>query len=172
MPNEIKIASLYVALETIKQKIVDDNIDKISPFKNKLFATTIINNLKNIISNLPEDNFNDKNMVMKKVENLNTLGNNDSFIWAFKLVEYELSKEDKKYIQLRNRFLHGNVPFDNEVEQSKNEALLDITTNTHFLVCGLLLKYVGYEGVVKDLLSYINLKKGIYLPEKPLFKRI
>ena len=109
---------------------------------------------------------------MKKVENLNTLGNNDSFIWAFKLVEYELSKEDKKYIQLRNRFLHGNVPFDNEVEQSKNEALLDITTNTHFLVCGLLLKYVGYEGVVKDLLSYINLKKGIYLPEKPLFKRI
>lgn len=172
LPNEIKIASLYVALETIKQVIIDSNIDKISPFKDKSFAATTITDLKNIISDIPEDNFNDKNMVIKKIENLNAIGNNDSFILAFKLAGYKLSKEDKKYIRLRNRFLHGNIPFDNEVEQLKNDALLEITTNTHFLVCSLLLKYVGYDGVVKDLLSYINLKKGIYSHETPLFRKI
>lgn len=172
LPNEIKIASIYVALETIKQKIINDNIDKISPFKNKSFAVKIINSLKKYISDLPEDNFNDKNMVIKKIENLNALSNNDSFVLAFKLVGYKLSKEDKKYIQLRNRFLHGNVPFDNEGERSKNEVLLDIATNTHFLVCSLLLKHIGYDGVVKDLLSYINLNRGTYLPTKPLFRLI
>lgn len=170
-PVEIEAASIFVALETIKQIIIEENIEKISPFANESFATTTINNFKNIILTAPDEEFNDKNSVLRKLDNLRVVGNNDSFKLAFKLVGFNLTKEDEKCISMRNRFLHGNIPFENEPEQQKKKELLNITLAAHLLTCSLILKYAGYKGVVKNFLKYWDLVNKVE-NIAPLFRTI
>ena len=125
-PVEIEAASIFVALETVKQIIIEEKIEKISPFINSAFAMNTIGILKEHISLIPETEFNDKASVVRKLDNLNMVGNNESFKLAFKLVGFDLTKEDEKCISMRNRFLHGNIPFENEPEQQKKKELLSI----------------------------------------------
>lgn len=148
-------------METVKKIIIDENIEKIIPFINPSFAADTILKLKKIISAIPDNEFNDKASVLRKIDNLNTVGNNDSFKLAFKLVGFNLTKEDEKCILMRNRFLHGNIPFENEPEQTKKKELLNLTLNAHLLTCSLILKYAGYSGVVKNFLKYWDLVNKI-----------
>lgn len=170
-PVEIEAASIFVALETVKQIIIEENIEKISPFKNSTFAKETIDSLKEHISSIPETKFNDKASVLRKLENLNMVGNNDSFKIAFKLVGFELTKDDEKCISMRNRFLHGNIPFENEPEQQKRKELLSITLNAHLLTCSLIFKYAGYNGAVMNFLKYWDLVNKIP-NEATLFRTI
>lgn len=105
------------------------------------------------------------------LENLNMAGNNDSFKLAFKLVDFKLTKEDEKCISMRNRFLHGNIPFENESEQQKKRELLSIALNAHLLTCSLIFKYAGYNGVVINFLKYWDLVNKIP-NEATLFRKI
>jgi hypothetical protein len=170
-PVEIEAASIFVALETVKQIIIDENIEKISPFVNSSLAATTISDLKAIISLIPDHEFNDKGSVLRKLDNLNMVGNNDSFKLAFKLVGFNLTNEDEKCISMRNRFLHGNIPFENEPEQRKMKELLNITLNAHLLTCSLILKYTGYRGVIKNFLKYWDLVNKVQ-NDAPLFRKI
>ncbi len=160
-PVEIEAASIFVALETVKQIIIEENIEKISPFVNSTFAKDTIAILKEHISAIPETEFNDKSSVLRKLDNLNMVGNNDSFKLAFRLVGLQLDKDDEKCISMRNRFLHGNIPLDNEPEQKKKKELLNITLNAHLLTCSLIFKYAGYNGAVMNFLKYWDLVNKI-----------
>lgn len=160
-PVEIEAASIFVALETVKQIIIEENIKKTSPFINSTFAKETIASLKEHVSLIPETKFNDKASVLRKLENLNMVGNNDSFKLAFELVGFKLTKDDQKCISMRNRFLHGNIPFENEPEQQKKKELLNITLNAHLLTCSLILKYAGYNGAVMNFLKYWDLVNKI-----------
>lgn len=158
---ENQAASIFVALETIKQIIVDENIKSISPFVDPVFARKTIQEFKMTISNISESEFNDKASVLRKLENLNMVGNNDSFKLAFKLVGFPLTQEDEKCIAMRNRFLHGNIPFEDEPQSKREKGLRNITLKAHFLTCSLILKYAGFNGVVKDFLKYWDLMNDI-----------
>lgn len=172
LSNEIKTASFFVALETIKQQIIQNQTTSVTPIKEKEQANELIIKIQRVVNDIPDNLFNDKNIILRKIENLNTIGNNDSFELAFKIVQFNLTKDDKTFIKQRNRFLHGNIPFDNEEENVKNKKIEEIMFQTHFLVCSLLLKYINYSGIVKDLLCYTQLFKEKQLPEKPLFREI
>lgn len=156
-PIEIQIAATFVAMETVKELIIKKNIEEIRPFKNTLIASKLVSELKNIVSEIDEDEFNDKNSVIRKIENINSLGNNDSFKIAFKIVGLDLSRNDLKCISMRNRFLHGNSPHDNESEETRVKELTKIKLDAHLLTCALILKYSGYEGVIKNMRKYLDL---------------
>jgi hypothetical protein len=172
LPTEIQAASIFVALETIKQIIIEDNIKKLSSFRNADLASDIINQFKKIIGSLPDDAFNNKKRVLNKLNELNDVGNNESFYLAFELMGIALNNDEKNCIKLRNRFLHGNIPFQNELEQTRKGELQKITLTAHLLTCSLILKYFNFSGSVKNFLKYWDLVNGDDKISSPLFKKI
>lgn len=171
-PVEIETAAFYIALETVKQIVIDENMEKIQPIKEKSYSKKLVKQLKSVVKPLPAEKFNDKNAVIRKIENINSVGNTDAFALAFKCVGIKLSKEDIECISMRNKFLHGNVPYDHESDEVRNKELSIINLSAHLLTCSLILKYAGYSGVVKNYLKYLDLINGFNQINQPLFRKI
>ncbi|WP_458626430.1 hypothetical protein [Winogradskyella sp. PC D3.3] len=171
-PVEIEASSIFVVLETIKDLILINKTEKVSPFKDDEFAKKIIKEFKQEIESLDDSNFNRKNSVLNKIQDLNKPGNNESFRLAFEMVGFELSKNDKKCIAMRNRFLHGNMPYDNEVQEERQKQLAKISLSAHFLTCCLILKYIGFDGYVKNFLKFLDITNEIDEIDEKLFRKI
>ena len=171
-PVEIEASSIFVVLETIKDLILINNTEKVSPFKDDEFAKKIIKEFKQKIESLDDSNFNRKNSVLNKLQDLNKPGNNESFRLAFELVGFELSKNDKNCIAMRNRFLHGNMPYDNEVQDERQKQLAKISLSAHFLTCCLILKYIGFDGYAKNFLKFLDITNEIDEVDEKLFRKI
>ena len=169
---EIEAAAIFVALETVKGIVIKKNSEKITPFKDPKFAEQILKEFKVKIDSLDESNFNNKNSVINKLDSINQLGNNESFKMAFELVGFELNKSDLKCISMRNRFLHGNMPYDDKNEDIRMKELTKISLSAHFLTCCLILKYVGFNGVVKNFLKYLDLINCMDEVDEELFRHI
>jgi hypothetical protein len=171
-PKEIATAAYFVALETIKNIIIEKNEDNIAPFKNKKIAKNLIDRIKELINIIDEDEFNNKIAVERKVDDLNKLGNNESFFKVFQILNIELSKQDKDCLKARNRFLHGNVPFVDEPDENKLNQLQIIELKAHSLTCALILKMAGYEGYMKNSLKFIDAIGYDNSSEEPFFRKI
>ena len=170
-PIEIKASTYSVTLETVKNIIIEDNGEKINPFKIKKKASKTIKELKKIVDTIPESEFNSKKMVLNKLEQINQVGNKDSLLLSFKLLGIELSEDDKRCINMRNDFLHGRIPFDIENDPKAYE-LHHIVYKLHLLVCSLILKYSGFSGL---MLNNIKLAGLLHFGKKlnePLFRKI
>ncbi|MDC7996367.1 hypothetical protein [Altibacter sp. HG106] len=170
-PIEIKASTYSVALETVKNIIIEENGEKINPFKLKKKASKTIKELKKIVDAIPESEFNSKKMVLNKLEQLNQVGNKDSLLLSFKLLNIKLSEDDKRCINMRNDFLHGRIPFDIENDPKAYE-LHHIVYKLHLLVCSLILKYSGFSGL---MLNNIKLADLLHFDKKlrePLFRKI
>jgi hypothetical protein len=170
LPVEIQAASLFVALETIKQVIIDENIDALSPIKRE-FETEVKDSLKNKIVEIDDSKFNNKSIILKKIENLNKVANNDGFNQAFAISKFELSKEDKRCIKMRNEFLHGRIPFEDEDDQKREKKLLGTTLDISLLTSALILKHSKYSGPILDYLKYWDQVNDIP-NDRPLFREI
>ncbi|AUC77445.1 hypothetical protein [Olleya sp. Bg11-27] len=170
-PIEIKASTYSVALETVKNIIIEENEEKINPFKIKKKASNTIKELKKIVDVIPESEFNSKKMVLNKLEQINQVGNRDSFLLSFKLLNIKLSEDDKRCINMRNDFLHGRIPFDVENDPKAYE-LHHIVYKLHLLVCSLILKYSGFSGL---MLNNIKLADLLHFDKKlneTLFRKI
>ena len=170
-PLEIKASTYSVALETMKNIIIEDNSLKINPFKNKRKATETIKELKKIIELIDDQEFNNKKSVLNKLEQLNQVGNKEGFLLSFKLLSIQLSADDERCLIERNNFLHGNIPFENEVPR-KNFEIQHIVYKLHMLLCALILKYSGYHGFILNNIKLIDLiyfKRNI---NEPLLRQI
>ncbi len=147
-PLEIRASTYSVALETIKNIVNEEYSEKINPFKNKKYAETAIKTLTEAVSKMENENFNNKDVVIKKLKQLNQVTNKDSFKMAFEMCGMKLSSADEDALLLRNDFLHGRLPFENEEEFKHNQELKYITYKLHFLVSILIMKYCKYEGFI------------------------
>lgn len=171
-PVEIETAAFFITLETVKQIIIEENEEKVAPFKDKVFAKSIVRQLRKIIKPLPDENFNDKEAVIKKIENINSIGNADAFKLAFELMGITLTEEDKECINNRNKFLHGSIPFDHETKENRRKELSIINLNAHLITCALILKYAGYNGPIKNFHKYLDLINNLNSINQPLFRTI
>jgi hypothetical protein len=171
-PVEIETAAFFITLETVKQIIIEENIEKIAPFKDKKYANRIVKELRNIVKPLSDDEFNDKEAVIRKIENINSIGNADAFKLAFELVGIQLSNDDQECIKNRNKFLHGNIPYDHESKENRKKELSIINLNAHLITCSLILKYAGYKGPIKNFLKYLDIVNDINSINQPLFRII
>lgn len=154
-PLEIRAATCSVALETLKNIILEKNSEKINPFKSKSDAKKLISELKKMINSSEDSIFNNKAVVLAKVENLNQVTNSDGFILAFKLLEIPLDANEIECINMRNDFLHGRIPFENEKSLSEYK-LHRITFKLQYLVTALIFKMIGYNGYLLNNIKMLD----------------
>ncbi|MGI4735080.1 MAG: hypothetical protein ACRYG7_07870 [Janthinobacterium lividum] len=172
-PLEIKGATYSVALETIKNIVLEANAEKVKPFKSKADAKRIIAQLRVIIDASADEIYNDKKAITARVDNINQATNSAGFASCFTQVGINLSVDDIKVLNNRNDFLHGRLPFEHEVKPEQNNELQFVVHKYHFLLSSLVLKFCGYSGYVKDNSKvYDVLVRGILNPKEPLFRII
>jgi hypothetical protein len=170
-PLEIRASAYSVALETIKNIIIEENEEKINPFKEKAFARITIKQLQAIINPLDEIHFNNKGAILNKLEQLNQVTNTDSFKIAFSICNFVLTESDEEALVKRNDFLHGRIPFEDETETWLNKELKFITYKLHFLVTALIMKYCGFNGLLKNNPKFFSVfAENNKVIDEPLFR--
>jgi hypothetical protein len=172
-PLEIRGATYSVALETVKEIVLEVYEDKVKPFREKSHAKAIIRQLKTIVEADEDIFYNDKRTILSKLENLNTPANSAGFADCFRQLGIKLNERDLKVLNNRNDFLHGRIPFENESKGEQNHELQHIIFRYHFLLSALVLKFSGYSGYIKNNATFYN---AIVRPgekkDEPLFRQI
>ncbi len=171
-PLEIQASSYSVALETVKNILLEENRETTNPFKNKKNAQETIKKLKALIDEMDDEEFNNKTVVLKKLDQLNQMTNRDGFTLAFDLLNFKLTESDRWALDRRNDFLHGRIPFEEESNEIQTIELRALTYKLHFLVVGLLLKHSGFTGMVRNNPMYFKLLQGIHEKDDFLFRHI
>ncbi len=152
--NEIRASVYSVALETVRNVIIEQNEDKVAPIKDKTFAKKLKEDFKKLIDEGDDEQFTNREALYKRINDFNQLPNKDSFKAAFSIVGFELTTEDIKCLESRNVFLHGKLPVDNA--KDIESEIKYFTHKLHFLVCALILKYCGYYGWVVNSHKYLE----------------
>lgn len=74
--------------------------------------------------------------------------NNQKLRYGFQLYGYELNKEEKEILEMRNVVLHGTPAVKQQDLNSMSKEYLKIVVTFHFLFSVLILNHVGYKGKV------------------------
>ena len=155
-PLEIRGATYSVALETIKEVILEVYQDTVKPFRDKTHARSVIKRLREIIEGEEEERYNDKRTLLSKLDNLNAPANAAGFAACFEKLGIELNQRDLRVLNNRNDFLHGRIPFEDEFKGKENHELKHIVYRYHFLLSALVLKFCGYSGYIKNNATFFN----------------
>jgi hypothetical protein len=150
-PESVRGAVYSVVLETLKDQILSKESTKFNPIKEKLTNKNIIKAFTDYINTLPEDAFNDKASILKKIENLNQTGNLDGFYKIFEDRGFILNDHDRETIRHRNNFLHGRLPMN---DTGDTEYLTSIILKMHLLLSALILADSGYIGYYFNFYKY------------------
>jgi len=142
--DPIQKGAMYsVAIETLSGFLSVKNEDNLKPIKDEETFLKIKTEILDVISN----NSNrigpvGKEILEKKIDNLNSPTNRDKLIKPFEIYGIKLTDENIKTIGKRNSYLHGRVPLKSKEQFELNKLALEL----HYLVGCLILKYFGYEG--------------------------
>jgi hypothetical protein len=159
--TELAAASYCVALETISSILVKESYEKLKPIKDDKQRDLLIERLKMVVKDWEDSNFNDKAAVLKKIENIGQVGNNDKFFKSFELKKIFLTKDEEDFLKKRNSYLHGDVPFKNENPKDPDQfELKKISLHIHMLTCALILKMAGYIGPIVNFWKYWEWRRG------------
>ncbi|HMV08179.1 MAG TPA: hypothetical protein PK325_00870 [Cyclobacteriaceae bacterium] len=150
--DPVQKGALYsVALETLTEYYKANNEEVFKPVKDKVvakeFTESLESQLETIKSKLAS---NDYTTLKRKIANINSPTNKDKLTKPFELLSINLSDEDKKMLDERNRYLHGDRPKSAETEME----LLNIAHHLHTLAAKLVLKIAGYSGHIIHLPSW------------------
>jgi len=168
LPKELKASAYCVSLETIKSNLIENSKKGIKPIKYPLTASKIIKDLKATLSSYELDQFNSKDVIIKRLEQINQQTNFDSFEKVFTDVGIKLNPFDKDCLKLRDQFLHGKIPF----YEDQNNELDFIIYRLHFLICALILKSIGFSGHLKNNVIHFKLIIRNRNLTEPLFRMI
>ncbi|WP_374951102.1 hypothetical protein, partial [Mucilaginibacter sp.] len=144
-PESVRGAVYSVVLETLKDQILTKESEKFNPIKDKATTQLIRDAFNKIINELPDAAFNDKASILKKITQINQVGNLDGFYKIFEDRGIILNEHDRETIKHRNNFLHGRLPEDSLKTQRK-EYLPGVILKMHFLLSVLILTDAGYDG--------------------------
>ncbi len=177
---ELKVPSLFVALENISKIFVQE--DKGNSFL--IEETTIVRNIKKIahcakkeVNQLKRDNqplnLSDADLkaykanyarICSKLDGINRGTNNKKLSEPFDKFNYKLSQDESNAIFIeRNKFLHGDDFLSSSIDyEAEFKGLFHISMIVHKLTAILLLKASGFSGHIVNLpkvYSYISEKK-------------
>jgi len=151
-PLELKAASYCVAFEAVCHTIKKEFVIK-SPnvIDNDIWDTTIKKQFLKLIDNLRHDNTineEQERILSNKLNNWNQPTNRDSLTAPFIKYSYNLSKDEYKCIDNRNRFLHGSLPVNERDEDEAFRELYHISMTIHKLIYVLILKASEFNGFI------------------------
>ncbi len=162
---------LSIALEALARIVCQENEDSVLPIGNKLVAKKI---RASLISTLLE--YKDQigaqamDIIRAKIDQINQPTNREKLLIPFRLLEIPINDDDKQAIEQRNKFLHGDVPMlknkkpDNIKEADEFRYYLFL--KLHFLVSSIILKYVGYDGLIVNFTKIYSSSTGTELNEE------
>lgn len=167
-PESVRGAVYSIVLETIKDQLILKGGSKFNPIKDRGTKESVIKSFTKIINELPDDAFNDKKAVLKKIEQINQIGNLDSFYKLFEDRGILLNDHDRQTIRHRNNFLHGRLPENISKTMTSKEYLTSVTLKMHLLISAILLTDAGYKGYYINYFKY-RLKN---VSDEPLFRKM
>ena len=166
---EHKLTFLAVALEALTGYIGDNitserqQVTNSSVSINRLLPPSEFKKLQNTYEKMLDDYKFNSNMNEQEINNIkatlkgkfqNRKSNRDSLSQPFELYNIPLSSDDIDMLAKRNRLLHGK-PFDyNNDIQNDIQIFLNQAYTYYHLLYVLLLKIIGYEGVIFNLKTW------------------
>lgn len=150
---EIQSAVFCVAFEAVTSVKLEINEEKATHVIDEKIWEILQPALLEVINDFEGLSDNALDFAQKKVNSFNQPTNKDKLTLPFTKVGYELSKDEKKAIKDRNKFLHGSL------NVGKNDDKIDklFYTNLllHRLICVLILKMSGFNGyIVNNIALY------------------
>jgi hypothetical protein len=172
----IKCASYAILLEMITNFIVDKNKEKFILIKDKKIRSELQTQLnktaKKIFKKYKIEDF-ENSPIKKRIEQICSPTNRDKLLKPFELLNINLTEEEKNIIYSRNKFLHGGNPFRGNDIYEQSQYLFYYSLKFNYFIVALLLKYIGYSGIVKNLakiyLDYLDLPE---LKEEEYYKEL
>ena len=150
-PLEFQAPIYSVALETITGFLLKESGDKeMTPVPKESYENEIKPKLNTLLDSFKSgDNENDEGIriLKQRIVQLNRPTNSDKLTNPFKSIGYRLTKEEKKAINDRNRFLHG-VLYGDKGCQDELDLLLKSSIRLHKLCCILILKRSGFDSFI------------------------
>jgi hypothetical protein len=141
-----------VVLEILTSYITNDkNSKSIKPIDDKVIAKELKKELHSI-AKAYVNNYKDS-AIKSKIDNINTPTNRDKLTKPFDLLNIPLNKIDKKIINHRNDFLHGNDFIEEETLWGFTTEHIYINHKLHFLIHALLLKIIGHHGKIINIVK-------------------
>ena len=151
-PLELKAASYCVAFEAVSASIKDlFGIDSPSVIDNTTWNNEIKGPFTSLLDSLKSDSklsIDEHRILTNKLDNWNSPTNREKLTAPFKQFEYELSKDEYKCVDGRNKFLHGSLPVNERNEDEAFKELYHISLTLHKLVYVLTLKASGFKGFI------------------------
>lgn len=169
-PMEIRASGYAVALETMKNIISDERPEAFNPFRTKKAAKDFRKACFEELTKLPDEVFNNRAAVMKRIDQLNQPTNTDALETSFRVAGVRLNEHDKRTISMRNDFLHGRLPFEGEEPNENGDTLSMVTYKLQFLLSALVLRYAGYRGGIRNNYMYVGTKAGRDTGDDALFR--
>ncbi|WP_179020730.1 hypothetical protein [Winogradskyella forsetii] len=177
---ELKVPSLFVALENISKMFAEDDKGESTLIEEDEIIKAlkkIAHNAKKEVNQLKRDN-EPKNLseadlqaykanyarICSKLDRLNRGTNNKKLSEPFDKFNYKLSQDESDAVFIdRNKFLHGDDFLSNSLDyEAEFKGLFHISMIVHKLTAILLLKASGFSGHIVNLpkvYSYISEKK-------------
>ena len=153
-PLEMRGASLSLALESLTAQIAkDDKIRTKKPLDDEMW-NVLRDKIFETIDSLNLSWSNDqKDILLSKIENLNSSTNKEKLLHPFSVFQIPLSEDESKAIGYRNRLIHQGRIFDpgrsaQGPEAWKSVYLIEMRIYTS--LNKLLLRYLGYSGAIID----------------------
>lgn len=156
LPLELKAGVYCVALETMKSIILEKATDEIKPVKDKKALNQMQSRFRDVISEMSDDLFGDKQALLRKIDNINTPANRKGLSRCFELVGVGLRESEEKCLLLRDEFLHGRLPFSETDGVADPPQLRFMVNKLHFLVAVLVMKWSGYSRPVVNNAAFLH----------------
>lgn len=173
----LKGASYSALLEMFSDFILNESpIEKTYAVKTSKLRKELRNNLHETAEQFyckhGIDNYGSSS-IYKNISRVTKSTNKDMLKAPFKILKLQLSENEEKIIEYRNEFLHGRNPYKNEEIEIQFKNLMYINLELNFLISALILKYIGFNGVVKNLSKiYLDYKNIEFLKNEDYFKKI
>ncbi|HEY0667929.1 MAG TPA: hypothetical protein VGD22_07125 [Sphingobacteriaceae bacterium] len=162
---EVRTATYCVAMETLRNYILGDEMEYNRPIKSRKTATQIRQSLIKTLEEFSAEEFNDISSVRKKIDNINQYGNTEGFLKMFEVYNMRLSENDIETLKKRNDFLHGRIPsVSGAVEE--NRELIMVLLRLHLLLSALIMRMGGYLGYYSNNVRW----KYPELSDEPVFR--
>jgi len=140
-----------VVLEILTSYLAIKHEKELTPITDKTQAKRLRSELHEVAKNYLSP-YKDSS-ISKKIDGINSLTNMDKLLKPFEFLDINLNDIDKKIINYRNDFLHGNDFVEGEklLEFANNHFYINCKLN--FLVYALLLKIVGHHGKIVNMVK-------------------
>jgi hypothetical protein len=167
---------LSVALEELSSLALAKTDKSPLSIKNKPVARKIRKELIDIIEEKDDELFSTdgKNIIINKINNLNSRPNFKKLSKPYELFEIELSAVELGSLNQRNNFLHGETYHRTNkagiAEEINNLVLLKTMIRLYHLSSLLMMKLIGHSGIIPNHVKlHVNDR---YTDDEPLYRKI